>query len=137
LGKGKINRLIASVFYALDVLRSLKMYYREPKCDTLILVRYLMGTAYLPKGLAQFIYGVFERFVPTSEYMFFLDASPEELLERLKRRKHKEMFETFTELVKVRKKVINLARGWYIIDTAQSIDDTFSCIEHVLDSIDN
>ena len=137
LGKGKINRLIASVFYAFDVLRSLRMYYRMQKCDTLILVRYLMGTAYLPKGLAQFTYGVFERFVPTSEYMFFLDAEPDELLERIKRRKEREMFETYGELVKVREKAIDLARGWYIIDTAQPVEKTFSCIEDVLDLIDD
>ncbi len=137
LGKGKINRLVASVFYALDVLRSLRRYYREPRCDTLILVRYLMGTAYLPMGLAQFAYGVFERFVPTSDYMFFLDASPKELLERINIRKEKEMFETYDELVRVREKAINMARGWYIIDTAQPIEDTFSCIEDVLDLLDN
>ena len=137
LGKGKINRLIASVFYAFDVLRSLRMYYRMQKCDTLILVRYLMGTAYLPKGLAQFTYGVFERFVPTSEYMFFLDAEPDELLERIKRRKEQEMFETYDELVKAREKAIDLARGWYIIDTAQPVEKTFSCIEDVLDLIDD
>lgn len=137
LGKGKINRLIASVFYAFDVLRSLRMYYRMQKCDTLILVRYLMGTAYLPKGLAQFTYGVFERFVPTSEYMFFLDAEPDELLERIKRRKEREMFETYDELVKAREKAIDLARGWYIIDTAQPVEKTFSCIEELLDLIDD
>ncbi len=137
LGKGKINRLIASVFYTLDVLRSLKRYYRNPKCDTLILVRYLMGTAYLPMGLAHFAYEMFERFVPTSEYMFFLDAAPEKLLERIKARKEKEMFETYDELVRVRKKAINMARGWYIIDTAQSIEDTYSCIEDALDLLDH
>ncbi len=136
LGKGKINRLIASVFFAFDVLRSLRQYYREPQCDTLIMVRYLMATAYLPKGLSQFAYGVFERFVPISEYMFFLDAEPEELLERIKRRKEREMFETYKELVKVRKKAIDLARGWYIIDTAQPVEKTFACIEDVLNLLD-
>ena len=137
LGKGKVNRLIASVFYAFDVLRSLRMYYRNQECDTLILVRYLMGTAYLPKGLAQFAYGVFERFVPTSEYMFFLDAEPDELLERIKTREEREMFETYDELVRVRKKAIDLARGWYIIDTAQPVEKTFACIEAVLALIDD
>ena len=38
LGKGKINRLIASVFYALDVLRSLRRYYHKPEYDTLIYI---------------------------------------------------------------------------------------------------
>ena len=137
LGKGKINRLIASVFYAFDVLRSLRLFYREPKCDTLILVRYLMGAAYLPHGLAQFFYGVFDRLVPTSDYMFFLDAAPEELLERINRRDEMEMFETYDELLKVRSKAIGLAKGWYIIDTVRPVEETFFCIEKVLDLLDN
>jgi len=136
LGKGKVNRLIASVFYAFDVLRSLRLYYQKKQCDTLILVRYLMGTAYLPKGLAGFTYGIFERFVPMSEYMFFLDAKPEELLQRINMRNEKEMFETHDELVKVREKAIDLAKSWYIIDTMQPIEKTYSCIEDVLDVLD-
>jgi len=137
LGKGRINRLIASIFFAFDVLRSLRLYYRLQACDTLIMVRYLMATAYLPKGLAQFTYGVFERFAPISEYMFFLDAEPEELLERIKRRREREMFETYDELVRVRKKAIDLARGWYIIDTVQPVEKTFACIEDVLNLLDS
>jgi len=136
LGKGKVNRLIASVFYAFDVLRSLRLYYQKKQCDTLILVRYLMGTAYLPKGLAGFTYGIFERFVPMSEYMFFLDAKPEELLQRINMRNEKEMFETHDELVKVREKAIDLAKSWYIIDTMQPIEKTYLCIEDVLDMLD-
>lgn len=137
LGKGKVNRIIASVFYAFDVIRSIRMYYRNPKSDTLIIVRYLMGTAYLPKGLAKFSYTFLERFVPTSEYMFFLDAEPEELLDRIKSRKEKEMFETYYELVRVRQKAIDLANGWYIIDTGQPIEQTHACIDEVLKLLDN
>ena len=55
LGKGKINRLIASVFYALDVLRSLRQYYRIKKCDTLIMVRYRSFHMGSLKGLFQFL----------------------------------------------------------------------------------
>ena len=136
LGAGKIDRLKASVFYALDVLRSLRIYYRKPKHDTLIMVRYLMGTAYLPGGLAKVAYRVFEKFVPTSEYMFFLDASPKELSKRIKKRDKKEMFETYDALVKVRRKALKLAKGWHIIDTAQSIEETFAQIEDILDVLD-
>src|SRR5512137_1928969 len=56
LGKGIINRLKASIFYAFDVLYSLRKFYRKPSADTLIMVRYLMGTAYLPRGLAKIGY---------------------------------------------------------------------------------
>lgn len=137
LGAGKINRLEASVFYALDVLRSLRRYYRQPNCDTLIMVRYLMGTAYLPRGLASLAYRVFEKYVPTSDYMFFLDASPDDLLERIKTRKQIEMFETYEALVKVRKRALDLVKGWHIIDTVHPIEVTYSHIEKILNDLDN
>ena len=136
LGKGKINRLIASVFYAVDVLRSLRLFYRRPQSDVLIMVRYLMGTAYLPSRLATAGYHVFEKLVPTSEYMFFLDAPPQVLLDRLKRRKEKEMFETYDKLVKVRKRALMVAGGWFIIDTVKPVDQTFSVISDILDRLD-
>ena len=136
LGQGKVNRIVASVFFAFDVLRSLRVYFRYPKSDTLIMVRYLMATAYLPKGLAKFTYGIFERFVPLSDYMFFLDATPSELLERIKQRNEIEMFENYKELVRVRKKALDLANNWYIIDTSQPIEKTYYCIQEVLNLLD-
>ncbi|UCD14408.1 MAG: hypothetical protein JSW60_03055 [Thermoplasmatales archaeon] len=136
LGKGKIDRLKASVFYALDVLRSIRLYYRKPKHDTLIMVRYLMGIAYLPKVSGRVAYKVFEKLVPTSKYMFFLDASPDILLKRITRRNKKEMFETYGALVRVRGKALDLAGGWYIFDTAQPIEKTYAKIEVVLDMLD-
>jgi dTMP kinase len=137
LGTGKVNRLIASVFYALDVLRSLRLYYQTPNHDTLIMVRYLIGTAYLPGKLAEIAYQVFDHFVPTSEYMFFLDASPTVLSERIQQRKEKEMFETYEKLVRVRKRALGLVKGqWHIIDTEQSIECTFSTIEQILTQLD-
>jgi dTMP kinase len=136
LGQGKINRLKASLFYALDVMYSLRRYYRKPTCDTLIMVRYLMGTAYLPRRLTKTGYRFFEKLVPTSPYMFFLDATPEELVERVKQRSETEMFETQEEFLKVRRKALDLADGWYIVNTGQSIDETYKMIEMVLDDLD-
>jgi dTMP kinase len=127
----------ASMFYALDVLHSLKRFYhRKTECDVLILVRYLMGTAYLPSHLAKIGYGFFVKFVPTSPYMFFLDALPEELAARIIKRTEVEMFETFEEFVKVRKKALTLAEGWHIIDASGSVEETFALIECVLDQLD-
>jgi dTMP kinase len=137
LGKGKINKLKASVFYMVDVLRSIKKYYGKKEYDTLIMVRYLMGTAYLPQRLAKIAYDLFENFVPTSDYMFFLDASPTKLLKRFEERDELEMFETLDELVKVRKKALLLAESWNIIDTTGTVEATFSHIENVLEKIDN
>lgn len=137
LGHGKINKLKASVFYMLDVLRSIKKYYGKEDVDTLIMVRYLMGTAYLPFSLAKVAYRIFENFVPTSDYMFFLDTSPKELLERVKERKETEMFETLDELVNVRKKALMLASDWNIVDTTQSIEQTSAHIEKMLTKLDS
>ena len=135
-GLRKIDKLFASVFYMLDVLRSIKKYYRKKDYGTLIMVRYLMGTAYLPSRLTKVAYTFFENFVPTSDYMFFLDAHPDVLLKRVGNRREKEMFETFNELLKVRKKALLLAEHWNIVDTSGSPMETFSHIERMLDRLD-
>ena len=136
LSKGKMNQLKASLFYALDVLNSLRRYYRHPRSDTLIMVRYLMGTAYLPRRLAPVGYHFFEKFVPTSEYMFFLDATPEKLVERIALRSEVEMFESLEALVKVRGKALRLADGWHIVNTDRSVEQTASDITTILDNLD-
>ena len=136
LGSGWINRIRVSVFYVLDVLRSLRFYYREDVCDTLIMVRYLMGTAYLPFGWYRIAYNFFEKLAPTSSYMFFLDAPPEVLLKRIKSRERREMFETLDSLVRVRRKALKLAVGWNIVDTSFSVEETYGRLEGFLDRLD-
>ena len=136
LGKGKIKRLKASIFYMLDVLRSIKKYYRKKDIDTFIMVRYLVGTAYLPFSFAKIAYKFFENFVPVSNYMFFIDASPEVMSKRIEERKEKEMFETLDELEKVRAKALFLVKNWDIIDASGTIEDTFMQIEKILIKLD-
>jgi len=136
LGKGKMDKLKASVYYMFDVLRSIRKYYHRKDVDTLIMVRYLVGTAYLPKSLAKFAYNFFTGFVPISDYMFFLDTSPEELLKRIEVRKEKEMFETAVSLKKVRKKALMLVKEYIIIDASKSITYTYDIIEENLNILD-
>jgi len=136
LGTGKINKTKASVFYMFDVLRSVRLYYHKGDADVLIMVRYLVGTAYLPKRLAKIAYSFFLGFVPTSEYMFFLDAEPKIILKRITDREEKEMFETMDALVKVRNKALFLVKNWHIIDTSGSVKDTFLKIEEILKKLD-
>ena len=136
LGQGKIKKLEASIFYMLDILRSIRKYYRKKDIDTLIMVRYLVGTAYLPFGLAKIAYRFFEHFVPISRYMFFLDASPQVMAKRIEARAEKEMFETLDELEKVRNKALFLVKNWSIIDASGDIEDTFNRIEKVLIQLD-
>ena len=132
---GKIGKLKASVFYMLDVLRSIRRYYHPKKQGTLIMVRYLMGTAYLPKKIVEFGYTFFEHFVPTSEYMIFLDALPDELMKRVQKRDEIEIFETLEDLEKVRNKALMLTKNWHIIDTSGTVTETQKQIANLLENI--
>ncbi len=136
LGKDKSDKIKAAIFYMLDVIRSVKKYYDRSDVDTLIMVRYLIGTAYLPRRLASIGYRFFFGFVPTSKYMFFLDADPDVLFRRVQKRDESEIFENIEAFKKVRKKALFLVKNWYVINTSGSIDDTFSEIEKILDIIE-
>ena len=48
---------MASIYYALDVIRSVRLYNR--KAETVIMVRYLIGVAYLPFPIARLLYSFF------------------------------------------------------------------------------
>jgi thymidylate kinase len=119
--KGTRTRMAASFFYLLDVLRSIVLY-RWRNVDHVIFVRYLMGTAYLPKPLFKLGYYFFKRIVPESRYMFLIDVSPNEAFKRIKSsRDQKEMFESLERLIEMRGRLIELAMtgGWIIIDGNQ------------------
>jgi len=134
LGRGKINKIKASTYYALDVIRSVKKY--DGTADNIIMVRYLMGVAYLPLPLAKILYSLFTIILPTSPYMFFLDLEPKESLKRMSARNDEEMFENMEDLIKVRKKALKLAQTWYIINTAGSIEEVNENINTILDDVD-
>ena len=135
LGKGRINHIKAAIYYALDVLRSLKKYYG--KSDTFIVVRYLIGVAYLPFPVAKILYKLFATFLPMSECMFFLDVEPEESLRRIKKRDVTEMFENLHELRKVRISALKLVKDWHILDGNQAIDEIFIEICNILNNLDD
>lgn len=131
---GKVNHIKASFYYAMDVIRSIKKFYG--RADTLIVVRYLVGVAYLPFPIAKILYKFFSTFLPTSPYMFFLDVEPEESLRRIEERGAREMFENLEELRKVREKALKLVKGWKIIYTNRPIEDVQKEIDEILDRLD-
>ena len=135
LGRGKVNKIKAALYYALDVVRSVRLYNEEGK--TLIMVRYLMGVTYLPLPLAQLLYRIFTTVLPTSDYMFFLDLEPEEALRRLQEREDEEMFENLEDLTQVRDKALKLVAGWHIISTEGSIEDVQRSIDRILEELDS
>jgi len=115
--EGKRARITASVFYLADVIRSL-LLYRCRRVDYIIFVRYLMGTAYLPRPLHRFAYLFFYRLVPTSDHMYFIDVHPQEAHRRLRSRARREMFESLERLMEVREKALGLTLvgDWTIVD---------------------
>lgn len=131
LGRGIINRIKASVYYALDVISSVRKY--NGKADNIIIVRYLMGIAYLPLPLAKFLYWFFTMVLPTSDYMFFLDLEPKEALLRMSKRDEEEMFENMDALIKVRNRATELAQKWHIINTRGTIEEVRDKINYILD----
>ncbi len=134
LKRGKINHIKAAVFYFLDVINSLIRYYG--KAENVIFVRYLGGVLYLPLPLAKILYRLFSAILPTSNYMFFLDAEPEVCLERIEIRDEREMFENLEDFRKVREKAKYLLKNWHIVRTDRPIHETRAEIERILDKID-
>ena len=107
---GPMARLFATLFFALDVAMSV-LWYRRQKEGTVIFVRYLLGTAYLPERLAPTGYGLFRRVLPFPDMAFFIDIEPEVALRRIKSRGHRpEMFETESRLRGVRRIAMKLAK---------------------------
>lgn len=125
LKEGSWARIMASVLYMLDVIRSV-LYHRWSKVDYVVFVRYLMGTAYLPSPLHRLAYMVFKITMPNGDHMFFIDVTPEEAHRRIEEnRDEKEMFESLERLTKVRGRVLGLAqrKEWTVIDGDQSLVD--------------
>ncbi len=135
LGRGKRNHVKASLYYAGDVIRSIRRYYGS--VDTFIVVRYLLGVAYLPFPLALVLYRLFATVLPTSRYMFFLDVPPEVSLARVSIRPEREMFETLEGLQAARETALRLVEGWHIVDTDRSIEETHAEIVGILRRLDS
>lgn len=123
--EGNRARVSASLFYLLDVVRSILLYYWR-RVDYVVFVRYLMGTAYLPESLFKLGYLFFLRVVPRSPHMFFINTSPLEAHKRIEQnRSQKEMFESLERLQKVHRKITSLAsrQEWTIIDGDKTSDE--------------
>ncbi len=120
---GKSAHFVSAFFYMLDVIRSILIYTWQ-KYDYLIFVRYLMGTAYLPFPLYNISYRFFALVVPKPDFMFFLDIPPVEAYGRIvKSRKSQEVFESISELERVRAKALYLAASgnWTLIRANRSV----------------
>lgn len=135
-GSGPCARLIATVFYTADVLVSVMNLAKE-RDRTVIFVRYLLGTAYLPERLAPYGYAVFRRLLPFPDLALFIDIEPEVALKRIEARDAtREMFETREQLDKVRSVALGLTSsdGWVRVDNSEDGERSFREVERLLAS---
>ena len=76
---------------------------RTGSCDTLIYVRYLMATAYLPEKYIHVGYEFFARILPVPKRLLLVDIDPGVAMRRIEdRNEAKEMFEDVESLRKIR-----------------------------------
>jgi dTMP kinase len=125
LAEGLNAHFASAMFYIVDVLRSI---FLTPwlKCDYIIYVRYLMGTAYLPPPLGVIAYHFFSIILPKPTKSIFLDIEPEEAYRRISLRKSsKEMFESLAQLKKIRVRATSLAQknNWSFISGEGALID--------------
>ena len=136
LKTGPLNKIKGSIYYTIDFIQSTQTFYGG--VDTVIFSRYLMDLAYLPMPLAKIMYWIFTAFLPVSEYMFFLDLTPEESLKRMSGQEdQEEMFEILENLIKIRGKALELTKEWYVIDTSGTIEEVQNEIVKILDKLDS
>lgn len=130
---GPLARLFTTLFFTADVLVSVRELKRRGDRTT-ILVRYLLGTAYLPEALAPMGYRVLRDILPFPDLAIFIDIEPEIAHRRIGARGHTpEMFETPEKLASVRRIAKTLtAQEWVTIDNSEEGERPFKELERVL-----
>lgn len=134
-GSGHVPRALATLFYTLDVLASVGRYNRAAD-GTFVFVRYLLGTAYLPRRLAPLGYAFFRNLLPFPDLAIFIDIDPAVALRRIEARDHtREMFETKEKLEAIRHVARELTvHGWTVIDNSEDGEGPFRKLAEVLRS---
>ncbi len=133
MASGPMARIFATAFFTLDVLVSVRFLKRQRE-GTTILVRYLLGTAYLPERLAPLGYELFRRVLPFPDLALFIDIEPEVAERRIASRgQAREMFETRERLRSIRKVAKALvADEWVTIDNSADGERPFLEVENIL-----
>lgn len=132
---GGVAMMVATAFYTLDVLTSVREYNRL--CDgKVIFVRYLLGTAYLPWNTAHFTYSLFRKLLPTPDLPIFIDIEPAVAIRRIESRNQaREMFETMERLSRVRTTAISIAsEEWITVDNSEDGENPFDEMRRILRS---
>lgn len=130
---GKIARIGTTLFYTLEILMSVRWLKRQHE-GTVIFVRYLMGTAYLPRRLAPLGYRLFRNLLPFPDLALFIDVEPIVAIERIRSRGDvQEMFETEEKLTAVRAVAKTLLSDeWVVVDNSENRENSFRQTEKVI-----
>lgn len=136
--RGPMMFIISTAFYVLDVLISVSKLRTEfRRYDDVVFVRYLMGTAYLPKRFAKQGYDAFAKVLPVPERLLLVDILPENALHRIARRDDREeMFENLPSLTRCREKLLMLSDGWSVLDNNGDEVETRRQLEDQLEAWD-
>lgn len=115
------------------VLASVRKFNRR-KVGTFIFVRYLLGTAYLPRRLAHPAYSFFKGLLPFPDLAIFIDIDPSVALRRIELRDQKrEIFETQEKLSRAREVARTLVDDeWVTIDNSKDGEEPFAEARRIL-----
>ena len=133
--EGRLMHAVAAVFYIADVLISVAGLKKlRDKDVTLVYVRYLMGTAYLPERFMRAGYDFFCKILPVPRALLLVDIEPAMAVKRLESRPDaKEMFEDPENLAKYRRKVLSLAeKGWAVLDNSGEQNSSRTALDDIL-----
>ena len=124
LKEGKLNHIKATLYFGLDAIRSVQMYYYNKDTDVVIFSRYILAVMYLPNFINTVVYKIVAFVLPTSDCMFFLDVTPEESLRRIgARHEEKEMFENIDSLRENRQKSRKFTYNWNVVSGDDSPEE--------------
>ncbi len=116
LKTGKVNHIKATIYFGLDAIRSVQMYYYNKDVDVVIFSRYILAVMYLPNVVNTIVYKIVTFVLPTSNCMFFLDITPEESLRRIgSRDEETEMFENIDSLRQNRERSRKFTYNWNVV----------------------
>lgn len=133
LKSGPVAAAFATAFYTADVLASVRLFNRRSDGD-FVFVRYLLGTAYLPRRLASPAYSFFRKLLPFPDLALFIDIEPAIAIRRIEGRDHsREMFETREKLSRAREVARSLTETeWVRIDNSTDGEQPFAEVRRVL-----
>ncbi len=136
--EGKGAAMVATMYYILDVLHSLRVKKKHgAEYDDIIFVRYSLAAAYLPTSLCKIGYKVIEFMLPIPDVKIYVDVDPKIALKRIYARGDQlEMFETEEKLEKTRNRMKLITGSWITIDNSGTPEETLEQTRKILAKVE-